>query len=92
METIPSIANYFHVTIDELFGCDGKREEKITQIMASMYRRKNKYCVVFRYTDERGKEQQKWGTFYTNSAARKRKSEMNINSKTELSWYVKQNP
>lgn len=33
METIPSIANYFHVTIDELFGYDGKREEKIKDII-----------------------------------------------------------
>lgn len=33
VETIPSIANYFHVTIDELFGYDGKREEKIKKII-----------------------------------------------------------
>lgn len=44
--------------------------------MASIYRRKNKYCVVYRYTDEQGNERQKWETFDTNTAARKRKSEI----------------
>ena len=29
MEIIPAIANYFHVTIDELYGYHGDREEKI---------------------------------------------------------------
>lgn len=44
--------------------------------MASIYRRKNKYCVVYRYTDEQGNERQKWETFDTNTAARKRKCEI----------------
>ncbi len=33
METVPAIANYFHVTIDELFGYNGDREERITKIL-----------------------------------------------------------
>lgn len=33
MEILPSIANYFHVTIDELFGYNGDREEKLSRII-----------------------------------------------------------
>ena len=33
MEMVPAIANYFHVSIDELFGYDNDREEKIRQII-----------------------------------------------------------
>ncbi|MBQ8623072.1 MAG: helix-turn-helix transcriptional regulator [Oscillospiraceae bacterium] len=33
MEMIPAIANYFHVSIDELFGYHDKREEKIKTIL-----------------------------------------------------------
>lgn len=44
--------------------------------MASIYKRKNKYCVVYRYNDANGKEHQKWETFDTNSEARKRKTEI----------------
>lgn len=33
MESIPAIANYFHVTIDALFGYDGDREEAIGRIL-----------------------------------------------------------
>ncbi len=33
MEMIPSIANYFHISIDELFGYHDKREEKIKAIL-----------------------------------------------------------
>lgn len=33
-EIIPVIANYFNVTIDELFGYNGDREEKIKKILA----------------------------------------------------------
>jgi len=32
METVPAIANYFHVTIDELFGYHGDREAQIQAI------------------------------------------------------------
>lgn len=33
LESIPAIANYFHVTIDELFGYDGDREDAIQRIL-----------------------------------------------------------
>ena len=33
MEMIPAIANYFHVSIDELFGYSSDREEKINHIL-----------------------------------------------------------
>ena len=33
MEMIPAIANYFHVSIDELFGYHDDREEKIKNIL-----------------------------------------------------------
>ena len=32
METVPALANYFGVTIDELFGYDGERDAKIREI------------------------------------------------------------
>ncbi len=35
METIPAIANYFHISIDELFGYNYDREEKINSIVES---------------------------------------------------------
>lgn len=34
MEMIPAIANYFHISIDELFGYCSDREEKIKRILA----------------------------------------------------------
>ncbi len=33
MEIVPAIANYFHISIDELFGYQDKREEKIQNIL-----------------------------------------------------------
>ncbi|MBE6653073.1 MAG: helix-turn-helix transcriptional regulator, partial [Ruminococcaceae bacterium] len=33
MEMIPAIANYFHISIDELFGYHDDREEKIKSIL-----------------------------------------------------------
>ena len=33
MELLPAIANYFHVSIDELFGYQNDREEKIKAIL-----------------------------------------------------------
>lgn len=33
IEMIPAIANFFHVSIDELFGYDGDREEKVRNII-----------------------------------------------------------
>lgn len=44
--------------------------------MASIYKRKDKFCVVYRYTDSKGHERQKWETFNTNSEAKKRKAEV----------------
>lgn len=35
METIPAIANYFHISIDELFGYNNDREKKINSIVES---------------------------------------------------------
>ena len=37
MEMIPAIANYFHVSIDELFGYHDEREEKIKTIPKYVY-------------------------------------------------------
>ena len=34
MELIPSLANYFGVTIDDVFGCAGEREARINSIIA----------------------------------------------------------
>ena len=44
--------------------------------MASIVKRKNKYSVVYRYTDEHGNDKQKWETFDTQAAAKKRKVEI----------------
>ena len=44
--------------------------------MASITKRRNKYCVVYRYIDENGVERQKWETFNTNTEAKKRKKEI----------------
>lgn len=44
--------------------------------MASIVKRKNKYAVVYTYKDEKGNSRQKWETFDTNAAARKRKTEV----------------
>jgi len=35
MEMIPAIANYFHISIDELFGYHDEREEKIKTVLGS---------------------------------------------------------
>ena len=44
--------------------------------MASIFKRKNKYSVVYRYKDENGVERQRWETFKTNAEAKKRKTEI----------------
>lgn len=44
--------------------------------MASIIKRKNKYCVIYRYEDEKGVSKQKWETFNTNAEAKKRKTEV----------------
>ena len=38
MELLPAIANYFHVSIDELFGYQNDREEKIKAILSAVSR------------------------------------------------------
>lgn len=38
IEMIPAIANFFHVSIDELFGYDGDREKKISDILENSQR------------------------------------------------------
>ena len=35
LELIPAIANYFHVTIDELFGCQGQREQRLREFLSA---------------------------------------------------------
>lgn len=50
--------------------------------MASIIKRKNKYCVVYTYLDETGNKKQKWETFDTNSAAKKRKTEVEYQQQT----------
>ncbi len=44
--------------------------------MASIFKRKSKYSVVYRYEDENGVERQRWETFNTNAEAKKRKTEI----------------
>ena len=41
--------------------------------MASIVKRRNRYSVVYTYTDETGETKQKWETFSTNAEAKKRK-------------------
>ena len=44
--------------------------------MASIVKRKNRYAVVYTVKDEKGNTRQKWETYDTNSAARKRKAQI----------------
>lgn len=44
--------------------------------MASIVMRKNKYAVVYTVKDENGVSRQKWETFDTKTAAKKRKAEV----------------
>ena len=41
--------------------------------MASIIKRKSRYSVVYTYEDENGNKRQKWETFDTHAAAKKRK-------------------
>lgn len=47
IEMIPAIANYFGVTIDELFGYENDREKKITEIICKV----NEYDIQHSYDD-----------------------------------------
>lgn len=40
--------------------------------MASIVKRKNRYSVVYTYTDDNGVKRQKWETFATNAEAKKK--------------------
>ena len=44
--------------------------------MASIQKRKDKYNVIYYYTDKYGKVKQKWESFRTLREARKRKAEV----------------
>lgn len=44
--------------------------------MASIVKRRNRYSVVYTYTDENGNKRQKWETFATNADAKKRKAQV----------------
>lgn len=47
-----------------------KQENKEVFYMASIVKRKNRYSVVYSYTDENGVKRQKWETFATNAEAK----------------------
>lgn len=51
--------------------------------MASIIKRKNKFSVVYSYTDAKGNKKQKWETFSTNGEAKKRKAEVEHQQATE---------
>lgn len=51
METIPSIANYFKISIDELFGYNGSREEKILKILIEAEKNINMQGDMSSYID-----------------------------------------
>lgn len=44
--------------------------------MATIVKRKNRYCVVYDVKDESGQTKQKWETYQTNSEAKKRKAQV----------------
>lgn len=55
---------------------------KEVAIMASIVKRKNRYSVVYTYTDESGAKRQKWETFATNAEAKKRKKQIEFEQDT----------
>ena len=52
--------------------------------MATIVKRRNKYSVVYKYTDEKGKTKQRWEAFDTSYEAKQRKAEVEFqqNNKT----------
>lgn len=50
--------------------------------MASIVKRKNRFSVVYSYTDESGAKRQKWETFATNAEAKKRKVQVEFEQET----------
>ena len=52
VELIPSIANYFGITIDELFGYENDREERINSIIEKVDSFNYKFCGDDEWVDE----------------------------------------
>lgn len=50
--------------------------------MATLFKRKNKYCVVYWYVDEHGKKHQKWESFDYSDEAKRRKHEIEYQQDT----------
>ena len=50
--------------------------------MATLFKRKNKYCVVYWYIDEHGKKHQKWESFDYSDEAKRRKHEIEYQQDT----------
>ena len=49
--------------------------------MASIKKRKGKYCVIYNYTDADGNRKQKWETYATKEEAMRRKKEVEYKEK-----------
>ena len=58
MEMLPAIANYFHISIDELFGYNSDREEKIKSILdqAGRVRKNQGFTLIKGYISEEFRE------------------------------------
>ena len=52
------------------------KAERGQKTMATIVKRRNRYSVVYKYTDEKGKKRQRWETFDTSSEAKQRKTEV----------------
>lgn len=50
--------------------------------MASIFKRRNKYSVVYTYLDKDGNKRQKWETFHTQAEAKKRKQQVEYQQDT----------
>lgn len=44
--------------------------------MAAIIKRKDRFCVVYKYTDENGERKQKWETYKTMTEAKTRQKEI----------------
>lgn len=60
--------------------------------MASIVKRKNKFSVVYTYTDDKGDKRQKWETFATNAEAKSVKRKSSSNKSQVLLLFLKQRP
>lgn len=52
--------------------------------MATIIKRKNRYCVVYDVKDEKGATRQKWETYQTNAEAKKRKTQVEYEQQNGL--------